>query len=212
MFEVEKKFILTPEQEKSLIEGAEFLGEKKMIDICYDGPDYSLTRQDIWLRNRNGKFELKLPMNVAIEERISDQYRELETDEEILKYFGAGSDENLTDFLAKNKYVPICTFVTTRRKYKKEGFGIDLDSMDFGYSVAEIECMVEDPSTDSTGSLRAGSGQAESKISQAAEAIIVFAKRHYIDTESVVRGKFVEYVWRNNRQHFQALINAKVIK
>jgi len=28
MIEVEKKFILTPEQEKSLIEGAEFLGEK----------------------------------------------------------------------------------------------------------------------------------------------------------------------------------------
>jgi hypothetical protein len=33
MFEVEKKFILTPEQEKSLIEGAEVLGEKTFTDI-----------------------------------------------------------------------------------------------------------------------------------------------------------------------------------
>lgn len=194
MVEVEKKFILTPEQEKALIDGAEFLGERKNTDIGYDGPDFSLTKKDIWLRNRNGKFELKLPMNESIEERISDQYKELESDEEILAYFGADTSEPLADFLGKNGYVPILTIVTTRRKYKKEGFNIDLDAMDFGYNVAEIEYMAEDD-----------------KVKEATNAIIEFAKKHNIDTESVVRGKAVEYLRRNSPKHFQALIDAKII-
>lgn len=195
MVEVEKKFILTPAQEKALIDGAEFLGEKKNIDIGYDGPNFSLTTKDIWLRNRNGKFELKLSMNESIEERISDQYKELETDEEILKYFNADAGQTLQDFLDKNGYKPILTIVTTRRKYKKEGLNIDLDSMDFGYNVAEIEYMAEDE-----------------KIKEATNAIIEFAKKHGINTDSVVRGKAVEYLRRNSPKHFQALIDAKIIK
>ena len=65
MIEVEKKFILTTEQEKSLIEGADFLGEKKFTDIYYDDEDFSLTKKDLWLRNREGRFELKIPKNIT---------------------------------------------------------------------------------------------------------------------------------------------------
>src|SRR6185436_17517121 len=143
MFEVEKKFILTPDQEKALIKGAEFLGEKKFTDIYYDDLNYILTGQDLWLRSRDGKFELKIPMNKKLKERVSDQYKELETDAEILQYFEPGSKSTLAEFMAKNEFNPFCKIVTTRRKYKKDAFGIDLDITDFGFTVAEIELMAK---------------------------------------------------------------------
>ena len=105
MIEVEKGFILTPEQEKNLIEGTEFLGEKINTDVGYDDLHFSLTRKDIWLRSRNGKFELKIPMNTSIEERTSDQYEEIENENDILKYFG-GQNMLLKDFLNKKEIKP----------------------------------------------------------------------------------------------------------
>jgi adenylate cyclase class IV len=96
----------------------------------------------------------------------------------------------------KKGYVPFCTIVTTRRKYKKEGFGIDLDIIDFGYRLAEIEYMTDD----------------QGKISEATQAIISLAKKHNIDTDAIVRGKVVEYLRLHNPAHFQALIDGKVIK
>src|SRR5579864_1260452 len=89
MIEVEKKFILTPDQEKKLIEGAEFVVEKQFTDIYYDDKDFSLTTKDIWLRERDSKYELKLPMNKSSERRVVDQYRELDVEDDILAHFGA---------------------------------------------------------------------------------------------------------------------------
>lgn len=198
MIEVEKKFTLTKEQEENLIRGAEFLGEKKFTDIYYDDANFSLTKKDLWLRQRDGKFELKIPMNASIEERISDQYRELENDEDILKYFNAGSNTSLEKFLDEKEYKSFCKITTTRKKYKKEEFIIDLDVMDFGYALAEIEYIVED----------------ESRLNEATNAIIQFAKKHNITSNDAifVRGKVAEYLKRNNQKHLQALLDAKVIK
>ena len=195
MIEVEKKFIFTPEQEKALIEGAEFLGEKKFTDVYYDDDNFSLTKKDIWLRGRDGKFELKLPMNESIENRISDQYRELDIEDDILAYFNARNIP-VKDFLTTSGYKPFCSVTTTRRKYKKDGFGIDLDIMDFGYTLAEIEYMTDD----------------ESKIKEATQSIIKYAQKYDIDTNAIIRGKVAEYLRLNNPTHFQALIDAKVIK
>ena len=195
MIEVEKKFILAPEQEKNLTEGGEFLGEKKFMDKYYDDIYFSLTTKDIWLRERDGKYELKLPLNESIENRISDQYREIDTENDILTHFGV-RDISVKDFLIERGYKPFCEITTTRRKYKKEGFGIDLDVMDFGYIVSEIEYMTDD----------------ELKIKEATSRIIDFAKRHGIDTTATVRGKVAEYLRLKSPLHFQALIDAKVIK
>jgi len=197
MIEVEKKFILTPEQEKILIEGAEFLGEKQFTDIYYDDKNFSLTKKDIWMREREGKYELKLPMNESLENRVSDQYRELDIEADILAYFGV-KDKALKDFLIEKEYKPFCEITTTRRKYKKEGFVIDLDVMDFGYTLVEIEFMTDD----------------ESKIQEATSKIIAFAKKHTITPtkEILIRGKVVEFLRIKNPAHFQALIDAKVIK
>lgn len=195
MIEVEKKFSLTPEQEKTLIYGAEFLGEKVNIDLGYDDEDFSLTTKDIWLRKRNGKFELKIPMNAVLESRVSDQYEEIEGENAILKYFGSRST-SLEDFLVEKKYQPLFTIVTTRRMYKKGGFNVDLDQMDFGYNVAEIERMVEK----------------KEDISKATDEIIQFAKDHGINTTQNIYGKAIEYFRRNSPKHFQALVKAKIVK
>lgn len=195
MIEVEKKFILTNEQQEQLIKNAEFVGKKTFTDTYFDDVNYSLTINDLWLRERDGKFELKVPMNVSIEERVSDQYRELEMDEEIVKQLNLSKDKPLTRALVEKGYIPFITVTTTRKKYKKDGYGIDLDTMDFGYNIAEIEYMTED----------------ESKIKEATEKIIEYA-RSYGLSEGVVRGKVAEYLRRNKYEHFQALIDAKVIK
>lgn len=194
MFEVEKGFILTPKQEKSLIEGAEFLGEKKITDTYYDDENYSLTGNDIWFRKRNGNFELKIPMNVSIEERVSDQYKEIENEQDILNYFKSNK-KTMAELLQEKEFKPFCTIITTRKKYKKDGFNIDFDETDFGYNCMEIEHMVED----------------ESKMKESTESIIEFAKNHGI-TEGDRWGKVVEFIKRSNPAHFQALLDAKIIK
>ena len=196
MIEVEKKFILTPEQEKSLIEGAEFLGEKQFTDIYYDDKDFSLTTKDIWFRQRDGRFELKLPMNVSLEERVSDQYKEIEDEKEIKKYFNFNNDASLSDLLKEREYESFCIMTTIRKKYKKEDFGIDMDIVDFGYAIAEIEYMAQD----------------NSNLQQATDKIIEFAKKHNLTFDELTRGKGSEYIRRNNPKHFQALIDVKVIK
>lgn len=195
MIEVEKGFNLTEEQERALIDGAEFLGEKKFTDVYYDDTQYSLTLSDHWLRKRDGRFELKVSMNKPLEERISDQYEELESDEAILQYFKAEAGKTMASFLEEKNYKPFCTVVTTtRRKYRKEGFNIDLDAMDFGYACAEIELMIEDASS----------------MEEATQSIIQFAAKHGI-TEGNKWGKVIEYVKRNNPAHFQAFIDAGII-
>ncbi len=196
MIEIEKKFILTKNQKDNLIDEAEFLGEKKFTDIYYDNADFTLTKSDIWLRERDGKFELKIPLNESIKNRVSDQYRELDNERDILQYFRSGINKSLADFLNQSRYESFCSITTIRKKYKKNNFSIDLDSMDFGYQIAEIEYMTDD----------------ESKIQESTESIIAFAKKHHINTDAVVRGKVVEYIRLNNPRHFQILIEAQVIK
>ncbi len=192
MIEVEKKFVLTAEQEKALIEGAEFLGEKKFTDIYYDDAKFSLTTNDIWLRARDDRFELKIPTDRLAEKRITDQYRELNTDSDILEYFKAGPDEVLVDFLHKKGYEPFCKLITTRRKYKKDGFSIDLDSVDFGYTIAEVEYIVEN----------------EEKLKEVEDSIMMFAKKYNIISAGVRYGKLIEYLKRNNPKHFQAIVQS----
>ncbi|MBX4200917.1 CYTH domain-containing protein [Candidatus Parcubacteria bacterium] len=190
MIEIEKKFILTPEQEKSLIEGAEFLGEKQFTDIYYDDNNFSLTKKDIWLRERDSKFELKLPMNESFEKRVADQYRELDVEDDILAHFGSRG-VSVKEFLIEKNYKPFCKITTTRKKYKKDGFGIDLDIMDFGYTLAEIELMVDN----------------ELNMKEATNSIINFASKCGIDTTVSILGKVMKYLQLNNPTHFQALID-----
>lgn len=133
MIEVEKKFIPTEENLKILLNEAVFLGEIVNHDICYDYPDWRMLKAgDIVLRARNGKFELKI-------KKSQGANIEIENNEEIANYF---KTTNLEGFVSKNLIIAI-EYRTTRKKYKKENFNIDIDETDFGYKVGEIEVMIE---------------------------------------------------------------------
>ncbi len=133
MIEVEKKFIPTVENLEILLKDVEFLGEVVNHDIAYDYPDLRFLKAgNIVLRNRNGNFELKIRQAQGINIEIEDR-------KEIEKYFNTF---NLEEFINKNLIIAI-EYKTIRKKYKKDGFIIDIDEMEFGYKVGEIELMVD---------------------------------------------------------------------
>ncbi len=188
MIEVEKKFIITKDQEAALIDGAEFLREKTFTDSYYDYPDWRWTTSDLWLRMRDSDWELKVPLNIPGEKRVSDQYHELTDEKEIAGALKLDISRPLAEVLAENNIKPFCSITTTRRKYKKDGFGIDIDTMDFGYDICEIELMVSDVS----------------EIPIAEDKILAFSKQFNLP-HIRVRGKVLEYLRLNNPAHMEAI-------
>ncbi|XP_010884036.2 thiamine-triphosphatase [Esox lucius] len=59
--EVERKFVCEPGIQKQLEEMAVCIGQKQFKDQYFDTPDFHLTLRDIWLRCRQGSWELKCP-------------------------------------------------------------------------------------------------------------------------------------------------------
>lgn len=197
MIEVEKKFILNDQDQERLTKDAQFLNERVFTDIYYDTENFSLTSKDKWLRSREGRFELKLPLHDGVD-RLADQYDELENEQQIQEALNLPSSGPLADILADAGYSPFCICKTTRRKYQKGQFIIDLDLVDFQdftYNIGEIELMVND----------------KSEIEGAIRKILDFAKEQNL-TIAPVRGKVIEYIKRIKPNHYQALIQAKVVK
>lgn len=197
MIEVEKKFILSDKDKERLIEDAQFLNERIFTDIYYDTKNFSLTSNDKWLRSRDGRFELKLPLHGGAK-RLADQYDELEDEQKIREVLNLPPNGNLADDLAEAGYSPFCVCKTTRRKYKRGPFIIDLDMVDFQdftYNLGEIELIVND----------------RSEIDGAIEKIMAFAKEQNL-TIAPVRGKVIEYLKRVRPNHYQALVRAGVVE
>lgn len=197
MIEIEKKFILNEQDKERLIKNAQFLNERVFTDIYYDTEFFSLTSKNKWLRSSEVKFVLKLPLHNGAE-RLADQYDELGDKQETREALNLPSNKSLADDLVKAGYSPFCTRKTTRRKYKKETFIIDLDIVDFQdftYNIGEIELMVND----------------KAEIEGAIEKIMIFAKEQNL-TIAPVRRKVIEYLKRVKPNHYQALVQAGVVK
>lgn len=120
---------------------------------------------------------------------MGDLYDEIEGEEEIGKFL------NISD------YQPFCTCKTTRRKYKKDGFGIDIDFVEYedfdgkSYELAEIELMV----------------QSKSEMPSALEKIISFAESSGLAI-GYVRGKVLVYLKEKKPEHFMALVKSGVVR
>ena len=142
MIEVEKKFAASELDIERITKDAEFIGDTVNKDTYYDREGFPLVKNNMFLRKRNGKFELKL--YVAEEGSTVDKYLELEYDEAIKTKLNIGADKNISEYLAENEYFPFGSWETKRRRFKKDGFTIDIDSVDFGHNVVEIELMVEE--------------------------------------------------------------------
>lgn len=189
MIEVEKNFDLKPGDKERLIRGAKLVSEKTFTDVYYDSADYDLTSRDFWLRARDHKFELKVPLNaIGAARRPVDQYRELETDAEIAFELHLSQTIPLARALQDAGYAPCATITTKRESYLKNGFHLDFDKVDaLRYATFEVELMVD----------------AAEAIPDAEKRILDFAREHGIVTPG--RSKINEYLTQYNSAHYAAL-------
>ncbi len=197
MIEIEKKFIINGNKKSQLVSGAEFLYKKVFTDTYYDTNNFSLTTKDMWLRARDNNFELKTPVSIS-DKGFINQYKELTSEVEIKEHLNLRGSNSLGKILSDNKYNPFCTLTTTREKYKKGIFAIDIDTVtadNFSYSVAEVELMV------------GKEGDIEKGLKQIAE----FMTQNGI-SEFSIKGKVLEYLWQKNPNHYNTLLLAGVIK
>lgn len=174
MLEIEQKFHYTDEIFARLVDGADFLGEKRIHDMYYDSESFELAKKDYWLRNRDSAWELKIPG--GSQHAVFTQYLELEAPEEILARLGLSGD---IDGAIKSVYRPFIDIETLRRTYKKDGITIDIDEVtgeDFLYRLGEIEIVVD--------------GEDEAV---AQERLMQFAGAHGIEARKM-RGKVYRYI------------------
>lgn len=160
MIEVEKKFEPAPDKLTKLLAGSEFLGKKINDDQYFDYPDYRLLKNRVRLRMRNGTLELKIG-------GLSGVAREIDDETGIKEYFN--TELPLKDFIAQN-LKSFIQYKTIRNEYTKEGFIIDIDECDFGYSSYEIELLIDD----------------ENKIKETQDKIKSFAEQYGIMTEKTI--------------------------
>lgn len=200
MIEVEKKFLLSPEDEARLVDGAELVGERVIEDSYYDNADYDITLANMWLRQRGDAFELKVPMHVS-DDKTVDQYRELSDYTEICQTLGLPADgTKLSALLEKEGYAAFMSPRTTRRTYRKDGFTIDLDMVtyansNFRYQLSEIEKMVEN----------------EADMPAAIDSILAFARQHGLVTDQFILGKVGAYIKTERPEHYEALVAVGVL-
>lgn len=195
MIEVEIKVHVTDKQAEALIEGAQFVSQKVLVNEYYDSTDFKLTTHGFWLRRRNGVFELKFPATKDGSFNIGKSIMHEITDEhEIMRILGLLGCASLSEALAAAGYAVLYRFTNTRRTYTKNGFTIDFDHADFGdltYSICEVEMLVDSPD------------QAE----KAFDALYAFVRQYGISTERA-EGKLGYYMRIKNPAHYHAVMNS----
>jgi adenylate cyclase, class 2 len=134
MIEVEWRFQPTEEQKEKLLNGAILLGEETNHDIYYDFPDFKLFTEEVKMRSRNDKFELKVKKSHKASDEITNE-------EEIKKYLK--TNLSIKEFIDQKMKI-FMDFKTKRKIYKKDNFNLNFDECDFGYEGCEIEELILD--------------------------------------------------------------------
>ena len=186
MIEIEKKFEASEEDIGRITEDAKFIKESINKDTYYDREGFPLVKNNIFLRKRNGRFELKL--YVAEKGSRVDKYLELEDDETIKSKLNIPAQKDIDEYLAENEYVPFGSWETKRRRFEKDGFTIDVDSVDFGHNVVEIELMIEEGED----------------TNEAADKILNFAKTIRLE-EDKQEGKVMVFIKRTNPNAYEEI-------
>lgn len=193
MIEVEVRFHLLEDKREYLLDSTSFVSEITFTDTYYDTQTYALSVQDVWLRTRDDKFMLKVPAthtSTFAFDKTSPMH-EIEDETEIRNFLGIQTKLDIKQDIESHGYEPLYTFTSTRRKYKKNEFSIDIDHVDyklFTYDICEVEIMVERPE----------------QIQDALQKIHSFIAKHKI-TIQPIDGKLVYLIKRINPEHFNLL-------
>ncbi len=196
MIEVELKIPLSEENLSLLTKGATLIGTKSHTDSYFDTSDYKLSMQAVWLRKRNGRFELKWPATGIAKRTLTERYEEFETDDEIRQKINLPKESTFEEDLQKAGYLPFAEYTVTRTTYKNGEFKIDIDEMSYGYKMCEVELEVE--SVD--------------KVEEAEIKIKNFLEGLGIDPNKFATGKMVEYLRRYRKEHLDLLVANGAIK
>jgi len=197
MIEVEKKVILNEKDLQKIEEKGTFLDSCILSDTYYDTADYRYTTSDIWLRERECKFELKVGIK-NLNNQI-DRYEELSDPKEILKKLGLEKETDFLQAIEKAKIYPYASFQTARRKYQIDKFTIDLDLAyfdDFIYRTAEVELIVH----------------SEEKIPDAEKSIETFIEQMGLSSVLPSKPKLIEFLSQKNPTHYQALKASGIVQ
>ncbi len=195
--EVERRIRLEPYQIQQIAKKAVSVKETQIQDSYYDTYNYRYTTQDLWLRKRNGCFELKV--GIKKENKTINRYKEITDEDLILKYLKLDVGVDLKTALANKNVSTFCSFLTIRKTYRLDEITVDIDDADFGdlrYCVAEIEMVVSHLS----------------KIQDAEQKIEHFIKEFNIDISTPIPAKLIYYLYCKRPEHYQALIQNKIIK
>ena len=196
MIEVEKKFKLDNNQLARIEKLAKFVSKKTFTDSYFDDEKYSLTSRDVWLRKRGNDFEMKIPgISARAGERVN-VYVEIYGPKKISQKLKLKKNyPGFVSNLQKNGYLQFCKIRTTRKKYSCGDFIIDIDEMDFGYSLCEIERVAKN----------------KKEIGRIGKEIINFGKKLGLKIDWTLRGKVLEYLWRYDKKHYNKLKESQVI-
>lgn len=195
--EIEKKVRLEPHHIQKIAQKARLVKEMSIQDSYFDTANYHYTSQNIWLRQRESLFELKL--GIKNQNGFVDRYEEIIDEQSILKHLGIDASIDLPTALSQNKFSCFCTFVTLRKSYQLDELSIDIDQADFGnlrYQIAEIEMIVS--SLD--------------KVQEAEQRISHFIKEMGIDISIPIPAKLIYYLYCKRPEHYQILVQNKVIQ
>lgn len=197
MIEIEKKFLFSKQQIKEIAEKFEFFGEEIIVDLYYDTKKYDLTKNDIWLRKRNGVFQLKIPVRSENDKEHFNKYQEIEGEEKIRQIFSVAPIGSFEQDINRFGYEVFCNCKTVRKKYKKNNISIDLDEVfldDFSYAIGEVEIMVEK----------------KVDMEKAVGEIKKFAKENKLEI-APVRGKVIEYLKKKKPRHYRELLKSGTV-
>ncbi|MBN2478669.1 MAG: CYTH domain-containing protein [Parachlamydiales bacterium] len=197
MIEIEKKVSLSDSQIERIKKEAIFLKETKIVDTYYDTKDFLYTLKNIWIRKRDSQFELKV--GLKNEKYIIDRYREIVDKKKINEFLNFPIEIDIEENFKNNQISPFFSFVTYRTKYKLEDIFIDLDIAikdDLKCIVGEFEIIVQD----------------EKEIPIAENKLNDLTKKFDIDPNKRALSKLSYFLKMNNKNHFNNLVKANVIK
>lgn len=197
--EIEKKVKLDPHHIKQIEEKGIFVKEVQFRDTYFDRADFYLTTQNIWLRQRESQFELKVGVKRA--NGSIDRYEEITGEEKILTYLNLPSNfsENILDTFSHLGIIPFSSFTTQRRSYILGECSVDIDVANFGdlmYRVGEFELLVSNID----------------QVRKAEEKIKNILRQMKIDLSVVMPAKLTYYLYHKRQEHYKALIDHRVVQ
>ena len=205
--------------------GGSEIGSVAFTDTYYDTPECSLTSNDVWLRRRDEKWEIKVP--IAGDARRSGGertvFREVEGAagclDELEKVLGTGEAEvssgtkrderegereresandelRLERFAASKAVAPFASFATTRAKFSLDGASIDVDCASFGHTVVEVEVLCGDAN----------------EVPAAEEKVNKVAAKLLLTEIGATGGKLETFLRKNCPKQLEALVKNGILK